>query len=75
MAHRQGQDDGQVAAMKVMAAQLVGPGATQRFPTERQILAALNHPHIARLIDGGTDENRLPYLVMELSKVRQSPSS
>jgi serine/threonine-protein kinase len=37
----------------------------QRFLAERQILAALTHPNIARLLDGGvTDEGR-PYLVME----------
>lgn len=37
-----------------------------RFKNERQILASLEHPNIARLIDGGTTEDGLPYLVMEL---------
>jgi non-specific serine/threonine protein kinase/serine/threonine-protein kinase len=37
-----------------------------RFRHERQILASLDHPHIARLLDGGTTEDGLPYLVMEL---------
>jgi serine/threonine protein kinase/tetratricopeptide (TPR) repeat protein len=37
----------------------------RRFRTERQILAALDHPHIARLMDGGTTEDGLPYFVME----------
>src|SRR6266540_7146069 len=37
----------------------------RRFRTERQILAALDHPHIARLLDGGTTEDGLPYFVME----------
>ncbi len=37
----------------------------RRFRTERQILAALEHPHIARLLDGGTTEDGLPYFVME----------
>lgn len=37
----------------------------QRFRTERQILADLEHPHIARLLDGGQSENGTPYLVME----------
>ena len=37
----------------------------QRFLAERQILARLNHPHIARLLDGGTSRNGVPYLVME----------
>ncbi len=37
----------------------------QRFRRERQILASLDHPHIARLLDGGTIGNDLPYIVME----------
>jgi non-specific serine/threonine protein kinase/serine/threonine-protein kinase len=36
-----------------------------RFRAERQILASLNHPNIARLLDGGTTDNGLPYFVME----------
>ena len=36
-----------------------------RFRTERQILANLEHPNIARLLDGGTTADGLPYLVME----------
>jgi non-specific serine/threonine protein kinase/serine/threonine-protein kinase len=38
----------------------------QRFKTERQILAALDHRNIARLIDGGTTCANVPYVVMEL---------
>jgi serine/threonine protein kinase/tetratricopeptide (TPR) repeat protein len=37
----------------------------RRFRRERQILASLDHPHIARLLDGGTTEEGLPYFVME----------
>jgi non-specific serine/threonine protein kinase/serine/threonine-protein kinase len=37
-----------------------------RFRSERQILAGLDHPGIARLLDGGTSPDGLPYLVMEL---------
>lgn len=37
----------------------------KRFRHERQIAAALNHPHIARLLDGGTTADGLPYFVME----------
>ena len=37
----------------------------QRFRSERQILADLDHPNIGRLIDGGEMENGRPYLVME----------
>src|SRR5947209_7552922 len=36
-----------------------------RFRTERQILASLTHPNIARLLDGGITEEGSPYLVME----------
>jgi len=37
----------------------------RRFRTERQVLANLDHPNIARLIDGGSTPDGLPYLVME----------
>src|SRR5262245_34368388 len=37
----------------------------KRFRLERQILARLEHPGIARLYDGGTTDDGLPYLVME----------
>jgi serine/threonine protein kinase len=37
----------------------------KRFRNERQTLAALDHPNIARLLDGGTTEDGLPYFVME----------
>lgn len=41
------------------------PGLLQRFQRERQILAGLEHPGVARLIDGGVDEAGCPYLAME----------
>ncbi|MCX7513912.1 serine/threonine-protein kinase [Frateuria sp. STR12] len=41
------------------------PGLLQRFHRERQILAQLEHPGIARLIDGGVDDAGCPYLAME----------
>ena len=37
----------------------------RRFRQERQILAGLDHPNIARLLDGGNTEDGLPYLVMD----------
>jgi serine/threonine protein kinase len=56
------------AFQKKVALKLVRPGITEdelhRFLQERQILADLEHPNIARLLDGGTWEG-LPYLVME----------
>ena len=39
--------------------------ALSRFRAERQILAGLQHPNIARLLDGGATEAGLPYFVME----------
>ena len=41
----------------------------RRFRNERQILASLDHPNIASLLDGGTTEDGLPYFVMEYFKV------
>jgi serine/threonine protein kinase/tetratricopeptide (TPR) repeat protein len=38
----------------------------QRFRNERQILATFDHPNIARLLDGGSTDEGLPYFVMEL---------
>ena len=37
----------------------------RRFRAEREILARLDHPNIARLLDGGTTQDGLPYFVME----------
>ncbi|MGA7415587.1 MAG: serine/threonine-protein kinase, partial [Bryobacteraceae bacterium] len=56
----------QRVAIKIMHGGLV-PSNTMllRFRTERQILANLQHPNIARLLDGGVTEAGLPYLVME----------
>jgi eukaryotic-like serine/threonine-protein kinase len=52
-----------------VAVKLIQPAATfeltARFLAERQILATLDHPNIARLYDGGTAEDGTPYLVME----------
>src|SRR3546814_20065472 len=39
--------------------------AIARFQRERQILAMLEHPNIARLLDGGVSEDGTPYFVME----------
>ena len=54
----------QRVAIKVVRSSLRGD-ALRRFLDERQILARLQHPNIARLLDGGTAEDGTPYLVME----------
>lgn len=59
-------DDGvfdQTAALKLVAADY--PGLRARFAEERQRLARLEHPHIARIIDGGEDAGGRPFMVME----------
>lgn len=52
-------------AIKILPHSLGSPHAIARFRDERQILAALEHPNIVRLLDGGSTEDGLPYLVME----------
>ncbi len=54
----------QRVAIKVVRGMLSREVLT-RFRAERQILASLEHPAIARLLDGGTTPSGLPYLVME----------
>src|SRR4029077_4783858 len=55
---------------KTVAVKLVNPfwsddEMAQRFRRERQILAKLEHPNIARLLDGGTTKDKVSFLVME----------
>ncbi len=53
------------AAIKVIQGSLVTDEMRARFVSERQILASLQHPGIANLLDGGVTEKGEPYLVME----------
>src|SRR6186713_287490 len=53
------------AAIKLVKRGMDTDFVLRRFRKERQILAALDHPHIAGLLDGGTTEDGLPYFVME----------
>ncbi|MEM9996487.1 MAG: serine/threonine-protein kinase, partial [Bacteroidota bacterium] len=62
--------DEQAQFEQQVALKLVKPGmdsrqVLRRFQQERQILARLQHPHIARLLDGGVTERGQPYFVME----------
>jgi len=53
-------------ALKVIRAGQDSGFVIRRFKNERQILAGLEHPNIARLLDGGTTEDGLPFFAMEL---------
>jgi eukaryotic-like serine/threonine-protein kinase len=52
-------------AIKVIKRGMDSDAVLQRFRHEQQILAGLEHPYIARLLDGGTTGEGLPYFVME----------
>lgn len=61
-------DDGEVdrkVAIKVVRRGMDTDDIVRRFRNERQILARLDHPNIARFLDGGTTRDGLPYFVME----------
>ena len=52
-------------ALKLPHLGLVDRGIDQRIAREREILASLEHPNIARLYDAGIDERGRPYLALE----------
>ncbi|BDC49667.1 hypothetical protein F183_A19830 [Bryobacterales bacterium F-183] len=54
-----------VTAIKVIREGLDSAGISKRFRNERQILARLSHPNIARLLDGGVTNCGRPFFVME----------
>jgi serine/threonine-protein kinase len=64
LAERIGEYQHQVA-VKLVRPGLVSRADHNRLRAERQILARLNHRNIARLLDGGTTADGIPYLVME----------
>ena len=55
----------QRVAIKILTRSLTDEKVVRRFELERQVLASLDHPDIARLIDGGTLEDNRPWLAME----------
>ena len=52
-------------ALKVIRLGVLSPELLRRFNIERRTLARLDHPNIARLLDGGTTAEGIPYLAME----------
>ena len=65
LAERADEQFRQRVAIKVVRQRLIYPEIVERLVSERQILANLHHPNIARLFDGGTTADGTPYLVME----------
>src|SRR5580700_9910919 len=66
--YRASRDDAefrQQVAIKLVRVAAETPDTLRRFRQERQILARLSHPNIARLLDGGSTPEGVPYLVME----------
>lgn len=65
LARRQEGGFEQVAALKIIRAEMASDFMLERFARERQLLARLEHPNISRLLDGGMTEDGVPWLVME----------
>jgi serine/threonine-protein kinase len=65
LAERRKEDFEQTAAVKVLRLGLVTPELVERFRSERSILARLQHPNIAVLLDGGATESGMPWFAME----------
>ncbi len=65
LAERDDRQFEQQVAIKLVRQRLLDPEVEHRLVAERQILADLDHPNIARLFDGGTMPDGTPYLVME----------
>jgi serine/threonine-protein kinase len=58
-------DIDKVVALKIVRGALAAPELVERFLMERRVLARLEHPNIARLLDAGITDDETPYLVME----------
>jgi serine/threonine protein kinase len=65
LAERADQQFQMQVAIKLIKRGMDTDSVLRRFQHERQILASLEHPNIARLLDGGTTEDGVPYFVME----------
>jgi tetratricopeptide (TPR) repeat protein len=69
-ARREVQGVRQDVALKVLRRGLYSPDAQRQFRRERQALAQLQHPGIARLIEGGVTDNGLAYIALDLVEGR-----
>jgi serine/threonine protein kinase/tetratricopeptide (TPR) repeat protein len=61
-------DDGEIVrrvAIKLIRKEVLTAETIRRFETERQILASLDHPSIAKLLDAGRTADGVPYFIME----------
>ncbi len=66
LAERAGGDFRQQVAIKLIKRGMDSDAILQRFLQERRILAGLDHPNVARLLDGGVTEDGQPWFAMEL---------
>lgn len=65
LARRADRSFDKLVAVKLVHAELLSPLLRERFAAERQALAGLEHPGIARLLDGGESASGEPFLVLE----------
>ncbi|HEU0107171.1 MAG TPA: serine/threonine-protein kinase, partial [Vicinamibacteria bacterium] len=65
LAERDDREFRKTVAIKLVRGDADSESVVRRFRQERQILAELDHPNIARLLDGGTTDEGIPYVVME----------
>jgi non-specific serine/threonine protein kinase/serine/threonine-protein kinase len=65
LAERADQQFRKQVALKAVRPGLLDQQALRRFQNERQTLAVLNHPNIIQLLDAGTSDDGVPYLVTE----------
>ena len=71
VAERRGEGFTQKVALKVIKRGMDTNAVLRRFLTERRILADLDHSNIARMLDGGSTEDGVPYFVMEYVEGKQ----
>lgn len=67
--YRARRDDGQFSrevAIKFISVLAAGSDAWRRFEREKRLMAAISHPNIAQLLDAGTSDEGVPYIVMQL---------